>query len=307
MHLTHLIVIFALVWWPRTRPPISLRPVLTECSTQVNSLQQSQGASDRFPGERWTYEAAPPSWLGLLSNQQKIVGPSLSWFVDDGSGTLGYPQTDLSKKKQWAKCGQQPFSQANYSKWCIFTNFQQRLDLKADYLTVIKRCQRKLWEEDCEKRREDVQRVVHYFACLLSRINLQHMHPPSRLALLIFELVCIPTVSVNSVSKASAMTHQLLLNLDSPQLTFCFLFVHKETVQASLAFSLLRCQLNEVTSEPQGDFLLVLLPRVNRALMLLGVKKANHCGQTVVRCKRPNVRLPIKQQGGKFLPLFWLK
>lgn len=41
--------------------------------------------------------------------------------------------------------------------------------------------------------------------------------------------------------------------------------------------------------------------------MLLGVEKAGLCGQTSERCKRPNVRMPIKQQGGKFLLFFWLK
>lgn len=40
---------------------------------------------------------------------------------------------------------------------------------------------------------------------------------------------------------------------------------------------------------------------VNKALMLPGVNKASHCGQTLERCKGPNVRLPVKQQGGKFL------
>lgn len=90
-------------------------------------------------------------------------------------------------------------------------------------------------------------------------------------------------------------------------LSLCFLFAHKETVQTSLVFSLLRCQLNDVTLEPQGDSFLVPLLSVNRALMLLGVKKASHRGQTSERLQEADVRLPIKQQGGKCLPFFWLK
>ena len=42
------------------------------------------------------------------------------------------------------------------------------------------------------------------------------------------------------------------------------------------------------------------------ALMLLGVKKASYCGQTCEKLQEANVRLPIRQQGGKCLPFFWL-
>lgn len=43
------------------------------------------------------------------------------------------------------------------------------------------------------------------------------------------------------------------------------------------------------------------------ALMPLGVKKASHHSQTCERLQEATVRLPIRQQGGKCLPCFWLQ
>ena len=51
-----------------------------------------------------------------ISNQQKAVGPSPSWFVDDRFETLISSQTGLSKKWRWAKHGEQPCPQAQSPK-----------------------------------------------------------------------------------------------------------------------------------------------------------------------------------------------
>lgn len=194
-------------------------------------------------------------------------------------------------------------------QWCVFNYFQQRLERGSCFQGCDKRALQKAVGSQTVRH---VEKVLKGWCIMLQACSLpyhQYVPPPKRMPWML-KLVYTPISSWKFYHRGICSDSPTSWIRPWVYSLFAFRLLikkRKKNVRSSLVFSLLTCQLHEVTLFPQGDFLLVPLPSVNRALMLLGVKKASHWGQTSERCKRPNVRLPIKQQGGKFLTLFWLK